>query len=389
MTETISEQMDRLKVCVIIPTYNNHKTLARVINGVLEKTNSVIVVNDGSTDNTADILSKYLTITQVHLPKNKGKGNALRNGFLVAKTAGFQHAITIDSDGQHFPEDIAVFLKHLDEADGDVLLIGSRDMTTENVPKKSSFGHKFSNFWYHFETGVKLTDTQSGYRSYPLNAIPKKLFTQKFELEIEIIVRSSWNGVLVKNIPVNILYDPEERISHFRPFKDFTRISVLNVVLVVIALLYIKPRDFILRSKKKSFKRFLQEDILKSTDSKLKKSLSVALGIFIGISPFWGFQTVLVLGLAILFKLNKVLAFAFSNISFPPFIPFIILGSLQMGKLFIKETQPLVFNKSLSWDAVAENFTLYLVGSFVLAITMAIVGGFISYFVFTILSKTK
>ena len=386
IAETISEQMNRLKVCVIIPTYNNHKTVERVLKGVLERTENVIVVNDGSTDSTAEILSNYKTITQIHLPKNKGKGNALRQGFIAAKLAGFDHAITIDSDGQHFPEDIAIFLKHIDE-EGQVLLIGSRDMTSDNVPKKSSFGHKFSNFWYHFETGVKLTDTQSGYRSYPLNSIPKKLFTQKFEMEIEVIVRSSWKGVLVKNIPVNILYDPDERVSHFRPFKDFTRISILNTALVVVALLVVKPRDFILGFKKKSFKQFVREDILKSSDSKLKKSLSIALGVFIGISPFWGFQTVLSLGLAVLFKLNKVLTFAFTNVSFPPFIPFIIIGSLQVGKLFIQETQPLVFNKSITLDAVADNLTLYLVGSFVLATIMSIFAGLISYLIFSLMSK--
>lgn len=385
-SETISEQMNRLKVCVIIPTYNNQKTLARVLKGVLERTNSVIVVNDGSTDSTADILSNYPSVTQIHLPKNKGKGNALRQGFLAAKELGFQHAITIDSDGQHFPEDIAIFLKHIDE-EGEVLLIGSRDMTSENVPKKSSFGHKFSNFWYHFETGVKLTDTQSGYRSYPLNSIPKKLFTQKFELEIEVIVRSSWKGVPVKNIPVNILYDPAERVSHFRPFKDFTRISILNIALVIIALFVVKPRDFILSFKKKSFKQFIQENILGSADSNLKKSLSIALGVFIGISPFWGFQTVLAIGLAVIFRLNKVLTFAFTNVSFPPFIPFIIIGSLQVGKLFIPETQPLIFDKSITLDAVAENLTLYLVGSFILATIASIFAGLISYFIFSISSK--
>ncbi len=386
-TETIAEQMKRLKVCVIIPTYNNHKTLQRVLNGVLERTDAVIVVNDGSTDNTLTTLSDYQHITQIHLPQNKGKGNALRHGFLAAKRAGYEYAITIDSDGQHFPEDIVVFLKHIDDAKAPILLIGSRDMTSENVPKKSSFGHKFSNFWYHFETGVKLSDTQSGYRSYPLNAIPKRLFTQKFELEIEVIVRSSWKGVEVKNIPVNILYDPEERVSHFRPFKDFTRISLLNVVLVMIALVYIKPRDFVLNLKKKSFKDFIREDVLGSSDSKLKKSLSIALGVFIGISPFWGFQTVIVLSLAVVLKLNKVLAFAFSNVSFPPFIPFIIIGSLQMGKIFIKETQPLVVNKSITFDAIADNLTLYLVGSFILATTISIIAGFTSYFVLSIRLK--
>jgi len=144
-----------------------------------------------------------------------------------------------------------VFLSEI-EQNGDALLIGSRNMMQLGVPKKSSFGNKFSNFWFWFETGIKLEDTQSGYRLYPLHKIAKKYATNKFEFEIEVIVKAAWKGVPVKNVPVKVLYDPDERVSHFRPFTDFSRISVLNTMLVVISLLYIKPRDFNGVSKKKA-----------------------------------------------------------------------------------------------------------------------------------------
>jgi glycosyltransferase involved in cell wall biosynthesis len=248
---TISETMNLKKVCVIIPTYNNHKTLKRVIDGVLHYTTNVIVVNDGSTDTTSEIINSYSTIDSISILKNQGKGNALRLGFKKAIESGFHYAITIDSDGQHFPDDIPVFLEELDKNDSNILLIGSRNMNQEGVPKKSSFGNKFSNFWFWFETGIQLEDTQSGYRLYPLLNIPKKYFTKKFEFEIEVIVRSAWKGSIVKDIPVKILYDPSERVTHFRPFKDFTRISILNTVLVLITLLYIKPRDFFRSFQKK------------------------------------------------------------------------------------------------------------------------------------------
>ena len=165
---------------------------------------------------------------------------------------GYEYALTIDSDGQHYPSDIPVFIEKLLEFQKPILLIGSRNMNQDSVPKKSSFGHKFSNFWFHFETGIKLTDTQSGYRLYPLLYIPKKFFTKKFEFEIEIIVRTAWNGIPVQNVPIQVLYDPTERVSHFRPFRDFTRISILNTILVFIAIFYIKPRDFFWNIKKKS-----------------------------------------------------------------------------------------------------------------------------------------
>lgn len=367
-------------ICVIIPTYNNEKTLRRVINGVLLFTDQIIIVNDGSTDTTKSILKDYQELTQIHFDKNKGKGMALRAGFSEAKRLGFLHAITIDSDGQHFPDNLPLFEKEILESEHSVLLIGSRNMTQENVPKKSSFGNKFSNFWFWFETGTTLTDTQSGFRSYPLMQIPNRFFTPKFEFEIEVIVRSSWKGIEVKNIPIDVLYDPTERVSHFRPFKDFTRISVLNTVLVTIALLYIKPRDFVRKFKKKSFKQFIKEDVLASNDSIEVKALSIALGTFIGIAPLWGFQTFLSIFLAVVFRLNKVLSFVFSNVSIPPMIPLIVYLSLKTGGIFVKQKVDFVF----SWDAVSMDFIQihllqYIIGSLVLASFTSILFGILSY----------
>lgn len=388
MNETNINSKIKAETCVIIPTYNNQKTLQRVVDGVLNYTQNIIIVNDGSTDETSSILQKYPQLTQIHFPENKGKGVALREGFKKAKQLNYTFAITIDSDGQHFPNDIPLFWKALEEEKRDVLLIGSRNMNQDGVPKKSSFGNKFSNFWFWFETGIKLDDTQSGFRLYPLNSIPKKFFTRKFEFEIEVIVRTSWKSVPVKNIPINILYDPNERVSHFRPFHDFSRISVLNTVLVIITLLYIKPRDFFQKLLKKKFKDFIREDVLASSDSTLKKASSIALGVFIGIAPFWGFQTILSISLAILFRLNKALSFAFSNISFPPMIPFIIFGSLEIGSFFVGNTKPLRFDNSITLDVVKSNLTQYLVGSFVLATVAAIVFGVGSYLLLSLTKKS-
>jgi uncharacterized protein (DUF2062 family) len=222
-----------------------------------------------------------------------------------------------------------------------------------------------------------------------LKHIPRNYFTTKFEFEIEVIVRSAWKGVSVKNIPIKVLYDPEERVSHFRPFQDFTRISILNTVLVLISLLYIKPRDFFRKLKKKGFKNFFLENILESDDSNARKSLSVALGVFIGISPFWGFQTIIVLFLAMLFNLNKAISFAFSNISFPPFIPFIIYGSLKMGSYFIQSKKPLIFDSSMTFSDIQVNIGQYLVGSFILATVMSILFGLFGYILLTIFSTFK
>jgi glycosyltransferase involved in cell wall biosynthesis len=385
----ISETMNLKKVCVIIPTYNNHKTLKRVIDGVLQYTTNIIVVNDGSTDSTSEIINSYSSIDSISISKNQGKGNALRLGFKKAIETGYHFAITIDSDGQHFPDDIPVFLEELDKNDTAILLIGSRNMNQDGVPKKSSFGNKFSNFWFWFETGIQLEDTQSGYRLYPLLHIPKKYVTKKFEFEIEVIVRSAWKGILVKNVPIKILYDPDERVTHFRPFKDFTRISILNTVLVLITLFYSKPRDFFRSFQKKKIKQFIKDEILESNDSTLVKSLSIALGVFIGIAPFWGFQTVLVIFLAVLFRWNKILAFTFSNISIPPMIPFIIFASLKAGSYFVNGNVLLDKNLEFTFETIKNHTTQYIIGSFVLATIAAVIFGFCSYFILSLSAKSK
>ncbi|MFH7003359.1 DUF2062 domain-containing protein [Flavobacterium bizetiae] len=388
MQPTLSQQqlLDSINFCVIVPTYNNHKTLKKVLDSILDFTSKIIIVNDGSTDTTNEILKQYSELTQIHHPRNIGKGRALRNGFRKAIEMHFEYAITIDSDGQHFASDIPNFIEEI-QKESNSLLIGSRNMTQENVPKKSSFGNKFSNFWFKFETGIVLEDTQSGFRLYPLKLIPKQFYTNKFEFEIEVIVRSAWKGIMVKNIPIQILYDPAERVSHFRPFKDFTRISILNTVLVLNALLYIKPRDFFRRAKKKGFKKFFLEDILESSDSNFKKSSAIALGIFIGISPFWGFQTVLLFTFAALFRLNKVIAYLASNVSFPPFIPFVIYGSLKMGSYFVSNDAPLILDSSVTLDDIQKNATQYIVGSLILASVLALTFGLISYLLLTAFSS--
>ena len=375
-----------MNYCVLIPTYNNAKTLARVIDGVLRYTSHIIIVNDGATDATPDILTRYPQLTIIHLPKNKGKGSALRIGFDKARDLGYDYALTIDSDGQHYPEDIPVFIATIEAESEPTLLVGSRNMTQDGVPKKSSFGHKFSNFWFHLETGVNLPDTQSGYRLYPLHHIPKKYYTEKFEFEIEILVRSSWNGVQLKNVPIQVLYDPEERVSHFRPFRDFMRISVLNSVLVLIALFYIKPRNFFRDAKKKSLKRFIKEDILESDSSDSVKAGSVALGVFFGIAPFWGFQTILTITLAVFFNLNKTLAFICSNVSIPPMIPVLIFTSLKIGTFFVGGTI-LPQGDLTTMEYIKNNLLQYLVGSFTLAITASFVLGMLTYGLLKIKSK--
>lgn len=384
-------KMKELNICVLIPTYNNDKTLKKVLDETLLYTDQIIVVNDGSTDQTAEILKNYTEkITVLTLEKNSGKGKALQVGFEQAKQLNFNYAITLDSDGQHFASDIPFFIDCLEKTENqNVILIGSRNLTQKGVPKKSNFGNRFSNFWFWFETGISLNDTQSGFRLYPLKSLKNKYFTNKFEFEIEVIVRAAWDEVAIKNLPIQVWYDKEERVSHFRPFRDFVRISVLNTFLVFLTLVYIAPRNLIQKFKKKSLKDFFKENILGSQDSSLKISLSIALGILIGLSPFWGFHTFLAIFFAVAFRLNKLVCFTFSNISIPPMIPLIVILSLKIGYYFVPFGQKNIILKDYSMQAIAEHFWQYFVGSLILATSTAVIFGSLSYVLISFFKKNK
>ena len=250
---TTRSLMQQRKVCVVMPTYNNGGTLRDVLERVLGFCSDVIVVNDGCTDDSAEILASFgERLTVVDYGKNRGKGYALKRGFKKAKALGFDYALTLDSDGQHFPEDIPLFVKALEQHPG-ALVVGSRNLKQENMPEKNTFANRFSNFWFKIQTGVSLPDTQTGYRLYPLKKLSGlALLTSRYEAELELLVFSAWRGVDLVPIPINVFYPKgEERVTHFRPFWDFFRISVLNSVLCVAALVYGWPSRLIRKARRR------------------------------------------------------------------------------------------------------------------------------------------
>lgn len=381
------EKFDALKVCIIIPTYNNASTIAAVIKSVLEYTGNLIIVNDGSTDETQRIINEIANIYTVRYDCNRGKGWALRTGFKKAIELGYQYAITIDSDGQHFAKDLPLFIDKL-EVEGPALIMGARNMNTaENVPGKSSFGNKFSNFWYKIETGIDLPDTQTGYRLYPLEPISKmKFFTRRYEFEIESIVRLAWKGVKVVSVPITVYYPPaEERVSHFRPFKDFSRISMVNTVLVTICFFYIWPRNFFKRFFGKNWKQELKKLLSKPGETDLTKANSIAFGGFMGIVPIWGFQLLVGIALSHLFKLNKALFVLAAHVSVAPMMPFILFLSFVMGKPWMgKRAVNLNFEEGFTFKSFGVHLEQYIYG----AITLAVIVGSIFWVATFIFLKT-
>ena len=262
-------------------------------------------------------------------------------------------------------------------------------MEKDGIPGKSSFGHKFSNFWFWVETGIKQPDTQSGFRLYPLKYIKdKKWFTVKYEFEIEVIVRLAWSGVKFTHIPVKVYYAPEkERISHFRPFVDFTRISILNTLFVIWTFLYIKPRNFTKVAFSKSIKQHFYEQINNPEFSNLYLSLSVSLGVFMGIVPIWGYQMVTAIFLAYLLKLNKVIVIISANISIPPMIPVILFVSVKTGELVTGIETGINFHTEISFKTIKSLLMVYMTGSIVFATLFSILSGLISFLILAVFRK--
>ncbi len=386
---TYRERMRELGCIVVMPTYNNVGTLARVIGDVLQYAEDVLVVNDGSTDATQSILEQIDGIRIHSYAENRGKGHALKCGLKMAYEWGFRYALTIDSDGQHYADDIPAFIERIEQVP-DSLLIGARNLTADNMPSKNTFANRFSNFWYRVETGQRLEDTQSGFRLYPLRKLQNiRFLTTRYEFEVEIIVRAAWRGVRVENLPIKVYYPPqEERVSHFRPLRDFTRISILNTVLVLYALLFYYPWRFLRALTAENIHDFFDRNLIHSSESNPRMACSMGWGVFCGIIPLWGYQMIFAFATAHLMRLNKIVAVVFSNVSIPPMIPLILFGSLWTGARLLGEE--IAFSLSEVDFALLANFMKqYLVGSVVLAAVAGCVVALVGYLVMVLCKRNK
>lgn len=239
-----SNSLRRRGICIVIPTFDNAGTIADVVARAMAQCPDVIVVCDGCTDNTVPILRAMpCQPVIIELDANRGKGYALREGFRYARKAGFAYAITLDGDGQHFPEDIPTLVEAGRKHPG-ALIVGERkNLDSVSRSKGSRFANAFSNFWFALQTGCFLKDTQTGFRLYPLKKLyGLSLLTSRYEAELELMVFAAWHGVKLVSEPVNVFYPPrEERVSHFRPGKDFARIFIMNTVLCILAVVYALP----------------------------------------------------------------------------------------------------------------------------------------------------
>ncbi len=219
--------IDHSRVAVIIPTYNHGERISDVVWQVVNLGCSVYVVNDGSTDTTAEILASMDGIMVLEHSLNMGKGEALETGFKAA-SASCDWAISIDADGQHKPEDVEHLLAAVPDGLRPIVLGARMGVDGEDVLWTSRFGRGFSNFWVWVSGGPLVTDSQSGFRLYPLpEVLGIDVRSRRFQFEVEVLVKAHRTGIPVLEAPVQVVYQKgAERISHFHPWRDFLRNSL-------------------------------------------------------------------------------------------------------------------------------------------------------------------
>lgn len=207
---------------VIVPVYNHGGSVAEVVRKALSLKLPVIVVDDGSTDDTYENIRSIPGIRVLRHDENMGKGAALITGMTAAPESA-RWAVTIDADGQHDPADISGLLAAAAENPGAVVIGNRTGMTA--APWTSRFGRKFSNFWLRISGAPPLADTQSGFRVYPLpEVLHLGVKARRYQYELEVLAKAAWQGIGIVEAPVSVTYlPPGRRISHFRPWVDFFR----------------------------------------------------------------------------------------------------------------------------------------------------------------------
>lgn len=218
------------KFCVVIPAYNEAATIADIARRARDVCDHVVVVDDGSTDNTADEIKKIDGVVCLQNPENEGKAMTLSRGIVWALEQNMDYVITLDGDGQHRPEDIPRFMDAA-LANPDKIIIGSRMANKAAFPAKRYYANRIASFWISWTAGYPIEDSQSGFRLYPVELFRKltikKTRSYGFVFESEILIQAVRLGIKSISLPIDAIYHEHARPSHFRPVMDIVRITLM------------------------------------------------------------------------------------------------------------------------------------------------------------------
>ncbi|MEZ2742246.1 glycosyltransferase family 2 protein [Paenalcaligenes hominis] len=214
---------------VVIPAYNEVRTIRTLVQRVLTHCPRIIVVDDGSTDGTCNQLEQ-LPIIILTNTLNQGKATSLRLAFKYALEHGAKCIITMDGDGQHNPNDLPRLLA-VWRAWPNSIVIGSRLHDKINIPTKRYYANRTACFWISWASGHAIADTQSGFRVYPEQvmrlAISSKVKSLGFVFESEILIKAAQQGWRTVGVPIEGHYPKDARPSHFRPVADISKIVLM------------------------------------------------------------------------------------------------------------------------------------------------------------------
>lgn len=226
-------------IIVIIPTYNNPKTIKNVTDDVLKNNYKLIVIDDGSQIKVSDLIPSHPNIIILRHETNLGKGEAILTGAKKAKELGYNYFVSMDGDGQHLASEIYK-LQNCITTDNQIV-IGSRNFEIENVPKKSKIGRAFHNFWIKLNSGYDITDSLTGFRLYPVSILDLGIKSKRFNFEAEVLVKHYWKYKKISDTTIECYYPtPEERVSHFNNYKDTISITLLHLKLFLQKIFLLK-----------------------------------------------------------------------------------------------------------------------------------------------------
>lgn len=377
------------QILVVIPLYNHAATVRDVVERTLRIHDQVLVVDDGSSDVGTQVL-EGLDVRIIRHPQNRGKGEALRTAFHEAERLGFSHIVTLDADGQHYPEDLPRFFTAI-EKDPTGIVVGKRNFEQTSIPGSSRFGRKFSNFWLRVQTGKSLEDTQSGFRAYPVNIVRGlPLYEKHYSFEIEVLVRAAWAGVTLHDVDIQVFYPPaQERVSHFRGFMDNFRLTVLNTKLTFRSVAPWPHRKLVEGDKVESKVTVMHpfrsiRSLLTENTTPGQLAAAGALGMMLGALPLLAAHTIAILLVAGFFRLNKVAAVGASQLCMPPIVPglCIEMGYFMRNGRFLTE----ISLETLGYQALDRWYEWFL-GSLLLGPVLALVVALIIYLIATVLGR--
>ncbi len=210
---------------VVIPALNEAAKIRGVVSGALRYCEHVIVVDDGSSDGTGSAIAD-LPIEPIRHARAQGKALALRDGFARALELGADGVLTMDGDGQHDAADLPRLLAAARQYPNHIV-IGARLLGKDAQPEKNRVGNAQADFWVSWACGQRIVDTQSGQRYYPRAAVELALALPHdgFVFESEILIECAARGIAAVSVPIRSVYEDDRRASHFKPFRDVTRIT--------------------------------------------------------------------------------------------------------------------------------------------------------------------